>query len=167
MFTPAGDRAGSPQALQKPMTSDTLPMTSDIPSDDVLREILTSNPTIAIVGASPTRDRVSRAIMGYLIQHGYHTVPVNPVYAGQKIFGQTVYANFEDVPEPIDIVDIFRRTEFLGETVDEALALEKKPGVIWMQQGLRDQAAAERAEAAGLTVIQDHCIKIEHHRLGL
>ncbi len=137
------------------------------PSDDQLREILSSHPTIAVVGASPTRDRVSRAIMGYLIQHGFHTVPVNPVYAGQKIFGQTVYASLKDVPEPIDIVDIFRRSEFLGETVDAALALEKKPKVIWMQLGLSDAAAAARAEAAGLTVVQDRCIKIEHTRLGL
>ncbi len=147
------------------MTTETL--TRDAPSDDALRAILTSNPTIAVVGASPTRDRVSRAIMGYLVQHGYHAVPVNPVYAGQKIFGQTVYASLKDVPEPIDIVDIFRRTEFLGETVDEALALDRKPGVIWMQLGLRDQAAANKAEAAGLTVIQDRCIKIEHKRLGI
>jgi hypothetical protein len=147
------------------MTTETL--TRDIPSDDVLRDILTSNPTIAIVGASPTRDRVSRAIMGYLIQHGYHTVPVNPVYAGQKIFGQTVYASLADVPEPIDIVDVFRRTDKLGEAVDEALALEQKPKVVWMQLGLRDEAAAERARAAGITVIQDHCIKIEHARLGI
>ena len=142
-------------------------MTSDIPSDDVLREMLTSNPTIAVVGASPTRDRVSRAIMGYLIQHGYHTVPVNPVYAGQKIFGQTVYATLAEVPEPIGIVDIFRRSEVIGETVDEALALDKKPGVIWMQLNLRNDAAAEKARAAGLTVIQDRCIKIEHKRLGI
>ena len=147
------------------MTTETL--TRDIPSDDVLRDILTSNPTIAVVGASPTRDRVSRAIMGYLIQHGYHTVPVNPVYAGQKIFGQTVYASLADVPEPIDIVDVFRRTDKLGEAVDEALALEQKPKVVWMQLGLRDEAAAERARAAGITVIQDHCIKIEHARLGI
>ena len=147
------------------MTTETL--TRDAPSDDALREILTSNPTIAVVGASPTRDRVSRAIMGYLIQHGYHTVPVNPVYAGQKIFGQTVYASLADVPEPIDIVDIFRRTDKLGEAVDEALALEQKPKVVWMQLGLRDEAAAERARAAGITVIQDHCIKIEHARLGI
>ena len=139
----------------------------DMVSDEVLRAILTSNPTIAVVGASPTRDRVSRAIMGYLIQHGYNAIPVNPVYAGQKIFGRTVYASLADVPEPIDIVDIFRRTEFLGEAVDEALALEEKPKVIWMQLGLRDDAAAARAAAAGLTVIQDRCIKIEHKRLGL
>ena len=143
------------------------PTTGDAPSDDVLREILTSKPTIAVLGASPTRDRVSRAIMGYLIQHGYNAIPVNPVYAGQKIFGKTVYAGLKDVPEPIDVVDIFRRTDKLGEAVDEALALDKKPKVVWMQLGLRDEAAAERARAAGITVIQDRCIKIEHHRLGL
>lgn len=137
------------------------------PADDRLREILTSNPTIAVVGASPKAGRVSRAIMGYLLQHGFHVVPVNPLYAGQKIFGQTVQASLADVPEPIDIVDIFRRTEFLGETVDEALALARKPTVIWMQLGLRDDAAAARAEAAGLTVVMDRCIKIEHGRLGL
>ena len=147
------------------MTTETL--TRDAPSDDVLREILTSNPTIAVVGASPTRDRVSRAIMGYLIQHGYHVIPVNPVYAGQKIFGKTVYASLADVPEPIDIVDIFRRTDKLGEAVDEALALEQKPKVVWMQLGLRDEAAAARAEAAGITVIMNRCIKIEHGRLGI
>ncbi len=142
-------------------------MTSDAPSDDRLREILSSHPTIAVVGASPKPGRVSRAIMGYLMQHGYHTVPVNPAYAGEKIFGQTVYASLADVPEPIDIVDIFRRSEVIGETVDEALALDRKPAVIWMQLHLRNDAAAERARAAGLTVIQDRCIKIEHGRLGI
>jgi uncharacterized protein len=142
-------------------------MTSDAPSDDRLREILSSNPTIAVVGASPQRDRVSRAIMGYLIQHGYNAIPVNPVYAGQTIFGKTVYGSLADVPEAIDIVDIFRRTDKLGEAVDEALALDRKPKVVWMQLGLRDDAAAEKAEAAGITAVQDRCIKIEHGRLGL
>ena len=136
-------------------------------SDARLREILTSNPTIAVVGASPKPGRVSRAIMGYLLQHGYHVIPVNPAHAGEQIFGKKVYATLADVPEPIDIVDIFRRTEFLGETVDEALALNRKPKVIWMQLGLSDDAAARKAEAAGVTVIMDHCIKIEHSRLGL
>jgi uncharacterized protein len=142
-------------------------MPGDAFSDQKLREILSSNPTIAVVGASPKPGRVSRAIMGYLIQHGYNVVPVNPVYAGERIFGMTVYGSLADVPEPIDIVDIFRRTDKLGETVDEALALERKPKVVWMQLGLRDEAAAKRAEAAGLTVVMDRCIKIEHGRLGL
>jgi predicted CoA-binding protein len=142
-------------------------MTSDAPSDDALRAILSSNPTIAVVGASPKPGRVSRAIMGYLLQHGYHVVPVNPAHAGETIFGQVVRASLADVPEPIDIVDIFRRSEFLGTVVDEALALAQKPKVIWMQLGLRDDAAAKRAQAAGLTVVMDRCIKIEHGRLGL
>lgn len=139
---------------------------NDIP-DDRLREILSSNPTIAVVGASPKPGRVSRAIMGYLLQHGYRVVPINPIHAGETIFGMTVYASLADVPEAIDIVDIFRRTDKLGEAVDEALALPRKPKVIWMQLGLRDDAAARKAEAAGLTVIMDRCIKIEHGRLGL
>ncbi len=142
-------------------------MMSDAPPDDALRAILTSNPTIAVVGASPKAGRDSRAIVGYLIQHGYNVIPVNPVHAGEKIFGQTVFASLKDVPEPIDIVDIFRRSEVIGETVDEALALDRKPAVIWMQLHLRNEAAAERARAAGLTVIQDRCIKIEHTRLGI
>jgi predicted CoA-binding protein len=137
------------------------------PSDDRLREILASNPTIAVLGASPKPDRASRAIMGYLIQHGYHVVPVNPAHAGETICGQVVRASLADVPEPIDIVDVFRRTDKLGAAVDEALALERKPRVIWMQLGLRDDAAAARAEAAGLTVVMDRCIKIEHGRLGV
>ncbi len=139
---------------------------TDIP-DDRLREILSSNPTIAVVGASPKPGRVSRAIMGYLMQHGYRVVAVNPTHAGEKVFGQTIYANLADVPEPIDVVDIFRRTDKLGEAVDEALALKKKPKVVWMQLGLSDEAAARRAQAAGLTVVMDRCIKIEHGRLGL
>lgn len=136
-------------------------------SDDRLHDILTSATTIAVVGASPKPGRASRAITGYLLRHGYRVIPVNPSYAGEEIFGETVYASLADVPEPIDIVDIFRRTEFLGETVDEALALGSKPKVIWMQLGLRDEAAARRAEAAGLTVVMDRCIEIEHARLGL
>jgi hypothetical protein len=142
-------------------------MTSDAPSDDRLREMLTGSPTIAVVGASPKPGRASRGVMGYLIQHGYRVIPVNPAYAGDTIFDQTVYGRLADVPEPIDIVDIFRRTTMLGQTVDEALALAHKPKVIWMQLGLRDEAAARRATAAGLTVVMDRCIKIEHGRLGL
>ena len=142
-------------------------MSADGRSDQELRDILTGDPTIAVLGASPRRDRASRAVLGYLIQHGYNAVPVNPVYAGETIFGKTVYASLADVPGAIDVVDIFRRTEKLGEAVDEALALPRKPQVVWMQLGLRDDAAAQKAKAAGLTVVMDRCIKIEHNRLGL
>ena len=135
--------------------------------DERLLAMLTGAPTIAVVGASPKPGRASRDIVGYLVQHGYRVIPINPVYAGQMIFGQPVVARLADVAEPIDIVDIFRRTEALAGVVDEALALSPKPKVIWMQLGLRDEAAARRAEAAGLTVVMDRCIKIEHGRLGL
>ena len=139
---------------------------NDIP-DDRLRAMLTGAPTIAVVGASPKPGRASRAIVGYLVQHGYRVIPVNPAHAGETIFGQQVIARLADAAEPIDMVDIFRRTEALAGVVDEALALSPKPKVIWMQLGLRDEAAARRAEAAGLTVVMDRCIKIEHSRLGL
>ena len=135
--------------------------------DERLLAMLTGAPTIAVVGASPKPGRASRDIVGYLVQHGYRVIPINPVYAGQMIFGQPVVARLADVAEPIDIVDIFRRTEALAGVVDEALALSPKPKVIGMQLGQRDEAAARRAEAAGLTVVMDRCIKIEHGRLGL
>ena len=120
-----------------------------------------------MVGASPKPGRASRAIVGYLVQHGYRVIPVNPAHAGETIFGQQVIARLADAAEPIDMVDIFRRTEALAGVVDEALALSPKPKVIWMQLGLRDEAAARGAEAADLTVVMDRCIKIEHSRLGL
>ena len=135
--------------------------------DDRLLAMLTGAPTIAVVGASPKPGRASRDIVGYLVQHRYRVIPINPAYAGEKIFGQPVVGRLADVAEPIDIVDIFRRTEALAGVVDEALALSPRPKVIWMQLGLRDEAAARRAEAAGLTVVMDRCIKIEHGRLGL
>jgi predicted CoA-binding protein len=137
------------------------------PTESQLRRILTTASTIAVVGASPRPGRASRDIVGYLVQHGYRVIPINPAYAGETIFGQEVIARLADVAEPIDMVDIFRRTEALAGVVDETLALAPKPKVIWMQLGLRDEAAARKAEAAGLTVVMDRCIKIEHGRLGL
>jgi len=135
--------------------------------DEGLREILTTSRTIAVVGASPRAGRDSRAITGFLIQQGYEVFPINPGHAGEKLFGRTIYASLADVPEPIDIVDIFRRSEAIPPVVDAALALEPKPKVIWMQLGIANEEAAQKAEAAGVTVVQDHCIKIEHRRLGL
>ncbi len=132
-----------------------------------LRAILIAARTIAVVGASPKPERPSHGIMGYLIRHHYNVIPINPGHAGGKIFGRTVYGRLAEVPEPIDVVDIFRRREALAGVVDEALALTPRPKTIWMQLGLRDEAAAAKARAAGVDVVMDHCIKIEHGRLGL
>jgi len=134
-------------------------------SDAYLRDILTSVRTIAVVGASPRRERPSHGVMAYLQRHGYRTIPVNPNAAGGTIHGETVYARLADVPEPIDMVDVFRRPEAAGDVVDEAIAAGAK--VVWMQLGVRDDAAAARAEACGLKVVMNRCPAIEIPRLGL
>ena len=134
-------------------------------ADSYLRDILTSARTIAVVGASPRRERPSHRVMAYLQQHGYRAIPVNPNAAGSTINGETVYRRLADVPEPIDMVDVFRRSEAAGEAVDEAIAMGAK--IIWMQLGVRDDAAATRAEARGLKVVMNRCPAIEIPRLGL
>jgi hypothetical protein len=133
--------------------------------DPYLREILTSVRSIAVVGASPRRERPSHGVMAYLQRRGYRTIPVNPNAAGSKIHGETAYARLADVPEPIDMVDVFRRTEMAGGVVDEAIAAGAK--VVWMQLGVRDDDAAARAEAHGLKVVMNRCPAIEIPRLGL
>jgi uncharacterized protein len=133
--------------------------------DAYLRAILTGVRTIAVVGASPRRERPSHGVMVYLRRQGYRTVPVNPNAAGSTIHGETCYARLADVPDPIDMVDIFRRSEAAGAAVDEAIAAGAK--VIWMQLGVRDDDAAARAEAHGLKVVMNRCPAIEIPRLGL
>ncbi len=136
-------------------------------NDEFLRGILAGVRSIAMVGASPKWNRPSYFAMKYLQEKGYRVIPVNPRAAGQDILGETCCATLAEVPDPIDMVDIFRASDAAGETVDEAIALKdsKRIGVIWMQLGVRDDAAAARAEAAGLTVIMDRCPKIEYGRL--
>ena len=133
--------------------------------DPYLRDILKSVRTIAVVGASPRRERPSHRVMAYLQRHGYRTIPVNPNAAGVTINGETVYARLADVPEPIDMVDVFRRAEMAGGVVDEAIAAGAK--VVWMQLGVRDDDAATRAEAHGLKIVINRCPAIEIPRLGL
>jgi len=133
--------------------------------DPYLRDILTSVRTIAVVGASPRRERPSHGVMAYLQRRGYRTIPVNPNAAGVAINGETVYARLADVPEPIDMVEVFRRTEMAGGVVDEAIAVGAK--VIWMQLGVRDDTAAARGERRGLKVVMNRCPAIEIPRLGL
>ena len=133
--------------------------------DAFLRDILTSVRTIAVVGASPRRDRPSHRVMAYLQRRGYRTIPVNPHAVGGTINGETVYARLADVAEPVDMVDVFRRSEFAGGVVDEAIAAGAK--IVWMQLGVRDDLAAARAEANGLKVVMNRCPAIEMPRLGL
>ena len=142
-------------------------MNHDHYDNQYIAEILNSVKTIALVGASPNVARPSNGVMGFLLSRGYHVIPVNPGLAGKEIRGQKVYARLADIPEPIDMVDVFRAAEYLGAVVDEALALTPRPKVIWGQLSVRDDAAAAKAEAAGIHVVMDRCPAIEIPRLGL
>jgi hypothetical protein len=138
-----------------------MPLTADA---DIAR-LLDQVRTIALVGASDRPERAAHEVMGMLLAHGYHVIPVNPQLAGQAIHGQPVVATLADIAEPIDLVDVFRRSEFVSGVVDEAIAVGAK--AVWTQLGVIDHAAAARAEAAGLQVVMDRCPKIEIRRLGL
>ena len=135
--------------------------------DATLRRILTGVRTIAMVGASPTWVRPSNFAMKYLQGKGFRVIPVNPGHAGKQILGETTYARLADIPDRFDMVDVFRAAAEAGAVVDEAIELAAKKGirVVWMQIGVRDDAAAARGEAAGLQVVMDRCPKIEYGRL--
>ena len=133
-------------------------------SDAYLRDILTGVHRIAVVGASPRPHRPSHGVMRYLQRQGYRVIPVNPFAAGDAMLGERCYARLADVPEPIDMVDIFRRSEAAGAAVDQAIAVGAK--VVWMQLGVIDEAAAERARDAGVRVVMDRCPAIELARLS-
>jgi predicted CoA-binding protein len=133
--------------------------------DDAILRILRETRTIAMVGASANPGRPSNGVLHFLVGKGYRVFPVNPGHVEKEIAGQRVYARLSEVPEPVDLVDIFRRTDAVSSVVDEALLLRPLPKTIWMQLGIRDDAAAARAEAAGMTVIMNRCLKIEYTRL--
>jgi uncharacterized protein len=130
-----------------------------------LKDILTHVKVIALTGASPNPQRPSNSVMRFLLERGYRVIPVNPGQAGKEILGQMVYARLADIPEPVDMVDVFRASEYLDGVVDEALALSPKPQVIWAQLGVRDDAAAAKAEASGVKMVMNRCPAIEHPRL--
>lgn len=142
-------------------------MNHDQYPDDYLRQILRDTKVIALTGASPNPDRPSYRVMGFLLSRGYRVIPVNPGQAGKQIHGQTVYATLADIPEPVDMVDVFRASDALPGVVEEATALSPRPKVVWSQLGVRDDAAAAAAEAAGMKVVMNHCPAIEIPRLGL
>ncbi|MEM9574507.1 MAG: CoA-binding protein [Pseudomonadota bacterium] len=142
-------------------------MSHDHYEDVHIANVLKSTKSIAVVGASPNPARASHRVTEYLVQRGYKVFAVNPGHAGKMIAGAMTYASLADLPEPVDMVDVFRAPEYLGEVIANALALPTLPKVIWGQLTVRDDAAAELAEAAGLTVIQNRCPKIEIPRLGL
>ena len=131
--------------------------------DSYLRDILARTRRIALAGASPDPSRASNYVMQFLLERGYEVIPVNPTIAGQQIHGQMVVASLADVPQPIDLVDIFRNSEAAGGVTDEAIAVGTR--AIWMQLGVRNDAAAKRAEAAGIAVVMNRCPRIDYPRL--
>ena len=133
-------------------------------TDAEIRDILTSVKTIAVVGWSPKPDRPSHGVAAFLKRRGYRVIPVNPGQAGEEALGETVVATLAEAG-PVDMVDIFRRSEEAGAVADEAVRLGAK--VVWMQLGVIDEAAAERARAAGVQVVMNRCPAIEIPRLGL
>ncbi|HEU0309862.1 MAG TPA: CoA-binding protein [Sphingomicrobium sp.] len=132
---------------------------------DEIARLLKCVRTIAVVGASDRPDRPSNGVMKFLQDHGYRVIPVNPTITGEHVHGEYVWRELGQIGEPIDMVDIFRRSSEAGAAVDQAIAIGAK--AVWMQLGVVDGAAAARAEAAGLRVVMDRCPKIEIMRLGL
>jgi len=141
-------------------------MNHDAYADNYIRGILNTVKTIAMVGASEKENRPSYFAFKYLLERGYHMIPVNPGHAGETMLGQKIYARLSDIPEPIDMVDIFRASQYALPIVQEALTLKPRPQVIWMQLGIRNDEAAALAEANGMKVVMNRCPKIEYGRLS-
>ena len=141
-------------------------MNHDDYDDSYIRGILNTAKTIAMVGVSANTSRPSYFAFKYLLDRGYRMIPVNPGLAGQELLGRKVYAKLADIPEPVDMVDIFRASQYAVGIVAEALALAPRPQVIWMQLGIRNDEAAKLAEANGLKVVMNRCPKIEYGRLS-
>jgi predicted CoA-binding protein len=157
----------SRSASRNGKTADFRPaMNHDSYSDGYIRGILNTVKTIAMVGASEKENRPSYFVFKYLLERGYNMIPVNPGRAGGLILGRRVYASLGEVPEPIDMVDIFRNASHALPIVQEALALMPRPQVIWMQLGIRNDEAAALAESNGLKVVMNRCPKIEYGRLS-
>ncbi len=141
-------------------------MNHDSYPDSYIRGILNTVKSIAMVGASEKENRPSYFSFKYLLERGYSVIPVNPGHAGEDMLGRRIYARLADVPDPIDMVDIFRASNYALAIVQEALALNQRPQVVWMQLGIRNDEAAALAETSGLKVVMNRCPKIEYGRLS-
>jgi uncharacterized protein len=141
-------------------------MNHDSYSDSYIHGILKTVKTIAMVGASEKDNRPSYFAFKYLLERNYTMIPVNPGHAGEQMLGQRIYARLADIPVPVDMVDIFRASQYALPVVQEAMTLTPRPQVIWMQLGIRNDEAAALAEANGTKVVMNRCPKIEYGRLS-
>ena len=156
--TPLGNSApAAPSETPPPLPA----VAATAGADERLR-ILTTHKTIAMVGLSADPMRPSHFAAIYMLAEGYDVIPVNPRYAGQTILGQPVYASLSDIPRPVEIVDVFRAAPHVPPIAEEAIRIGAK--VLWLQLGIVNDEAARRAREAGLAVVQDRCVKIEHAR---
>ena len=137
----------------------------ELTSDSDLRRVLESVKTVAVIGAHFKPERPAYYVPAYLKDQGYRVLPVNPVHAGKEILGETVVARADELSEPVDMVDVFRRSEAVPGHLEEILAMKPLPKVVWLQQGIRNDEVAEKLMAAGIEVVQDHCALAEHKRL--
>ena len=134
-----------------------------VETDQELREILTRTRTIAVLGMKAAPDEDAYRVPQYLQQHGYRIVPVNPKL--REVLHEPASAGLQELPFPVDLVDVFRAVDHLPGHIDEILAMRPRPGAVWFQLGIRSDACASRLEAAGLRVVQDRCIMVDHRRL--
>jgi len=136
-------------------------------ADDRIREILTGSEAIAVLGIHHEPEKAAYYVPEYLHEEGYKIYGVNPRLVGETLFGEPVCATLAELAQPIDLVDVFRRSESVGDHVEDILAMKPRPKVVWMQLGIKNEDAAHILEAAGITVIQNRCTLADHQRLGL
>lgn len=135
--------------------------------DARIREILGTSPTIAVLGIHEEPEKAAYYVPEYLHDEGYRILGVNPMFAGTSLFGEPVRATLKELEEPVDLVDVFRRPEAIPAHVEDILAMQPRPKVVWFQLGIRNDDAAKVLEAAGITVVQNRCTLADHQRLGL
>ncbi len=136
-------------------------------NDARLREILTASPTVAVLGIHREQEKAAFYVPEYLHDEGYRVIGVNPQFIEETLFGEKVRATLSEIGEPIDIVDVFRRAELIPTHLDDILAMDPRPKVVWFQLGIKNDEAAKTLEDAGITVVQNRCTLADHQRLGL
>jgi uncharacterized protein len=135
--------------------------------DAQVREILTTSPTIAVLGVHHEPEKAAYYVPEYLREEGYRIIGVNPRFAGEELFGEKVRSTLAEIGEPVDVVEVFRRSERVPEHVEDVLAMNPRPKVVWFQLGIKNEDAAHILEAAGIVVVQNRCMLADHQRLGL